>query len=70
MVLLSIVLCTLLVLAILFIAVWLWVFVGIFDQVAALIRIKFEEQVAVWRIESISRITRLEQQRLHDDHKT
>ena len=70
MVFLTIVLCTLLVLAILSIAVWLWVFIGIFDQVAELIRIRIEEQVAVWRIESISRIARIEQQRLHDQHKT
>lgn len=52
------------------IAIWLWLFIGIFEHVAALIRIKVEEQVAVWRIESISRITKLEQQRLHDEHKS
>lgn len=50
------------------IAVWLWMFVDVFAQVAELIRIKIEEQVAVWRIESIARIARLEQQRLHDEH--
>ena len=56
--------------AIIAIAVWLWMFVGILTQIAELIRIKAEEQIAVWRIESISRISRLEQQRLHDEHKT
>lgn len=59
----------LLVIAVVAIAVWLWLFVGIFEQMAALIRIKVEEQVAVWRIESISRISRLEQTRLRDDHR-
>jgi len=50
------------------IAVWLWLFLDIFSPIAELIRIKVEEQVAVWRIESISRIAKLEQQRLRDDH--
>lgn len=61
-------LCFLLVVAIAAIAVWLWMFIGIVDQVTSLIRIKAEEQIAVWKIESISRITRLEQERLHDQH--
>lgn len=52
------------------IAVWLWLFVDIVDQVAALIRIKVAEQVAIWRIESISRIAQAEQQRLRDDHRS
>ena len=56
--------------AIVAIAVWLWLFIDIFTQIAELIRIKVEEQIAVWRLESISRISRLEQQRLHDEHKT
>ncbi len=59
----------LLVIAVVAIAVWLWLFVSIFEQMAALIRIKVEEQVAVWRIESISRISRLEQTRLRDEHR-
>lgn len=58
----------LLVLAIAAIAVWLWLFIGVIDQLTELIRIKAEEQIAVWRIESVSRIARLEQQQLHDDH--
>lgn len=62
-------LCFLLVVAIAAIAVWLWMFIGIVDQVTSLIRIKAEEQIAVWKIESISRITRLEQERLRDQHK-
>lgn len=68
MIALFLILCFLLVLAICAIAVWLWVFVDIFEQVSQLIRIKVEEQIAVWRIESIARIAKLEQQRLHDDH--
>lgn len=56
--------------AIVAIAIWLWLFVDIFAQMAELIRIRVEEQVAVWRIESIARIAKLEQQRLHDEHKT
>lgn len=58
-----------LVLAIAAIAVWLWLFIDIVDQVAALIRIKVEEQVALWRIESISRITQAEQRRVRDEHR-
>lgn len=59
-----------LVFAIAAIAVWLWLFIDIVDQVAALIRIKVEEQVALWRIESISRITQAEQRRMRDEHRT
>lgn len=55
--------------AIVAITIWLWLFVDIFAQMSELIRIKVEEQVAVWRIESIARIAKLEQQRLHDEHK-
>jgi hypothetical protein len=58
-----------LVLAIVAIAVWLWLFIDIVDQVAALIRIKVEEQVALWRIEAIGRIARLEQQQVRDEHR-
>jgi uncharacterized membrane protein YqiK len=57
-----------LVLAVVAIAIWLWLFFDIVDQVAALIRIKVEEQVAVWRIEAISRITQAEQWRIRDEH--
>lgn len=59
-----------LVLATAAIAVWLWLFLDIVDPVAALIRIKVEEQVAIWRIESISRIAQAEQRRVRDDHQT
>lgn len=69
MVFLYIFLCTFLVIAIFAIAAWLWVFVDIFEPIAALIRIRFEEQVAVWKIESIARVAKLEQQRLHDQYK-
>lgn len=50
------------------IAVWLWMFVDVFAPMAELIRIRLEEQIAVWKIESIGRIARLEQQKLRDDH--
>lgn len=63
------ILCLLLVLAVVAIAIWLWLFLDIVDQVAALIRIKVEEQIAVWRIEAIGRIAELEQRRLSDDHR-
>ena len=59
-----------LVIAIVAIAVWLWLFLDIADQVVALIRIKVEEQVAIWRIESISRISQAEQRRIRDEHQT
>lgn len=58
-----------LVLAIAAIAVWLWLFLDIVDQVATLIRIKVEEQVALWRIESVSRIAQAEQRRVRDEHR-
>lgn len=67
---LFVILCVLLVLAVVAIAIWLWLFVDIFDQLAALIRIKVEEQVAVWRIESISRIFQLEQRQARDEHRS
>lgn len=67
---LFVILCVLLVLAVAAIAIWLWLFVDIFDQLAALIRIKAEEQVAVWRIESISRISQLEQRQARDEHRS
>ena len=67
---LFVILSILLVLAVAAIAIWLWLFVDILDQLAALIRIKVEEQVAVWRIESISRISRLEQRQARDEHRS
>ncbi len=70
MVALFVVLSILLVFAVLAIAIWLWLFVDIFDQLAALIRIKAEEQVAVWRIESISRIAQMEQRQARDEHRS
>ncbi len=70
MTILFVLLAIVLVLAIAAIAVWLWLFIDIVDQVAALIRIKVEEQVAIWRIESISRIAQAKQQRLRDDYRS
>jgi biopolymer transport protein ExbB/TolQ len=70
MVALFVMLCVLLVLAVVAIAIWLWLFIDIVDQVAALIRIKVEEHVAVWRIESISRMSQLEQRQARDEHRS
>jgi biopolymer transport protein ExbB/TolQ len=67
---LFVVLAIVLVLAVAAIAVWLWLFIDIVDQVAALIRITVEEQVALWRIESISRIAQAEQRRIRDEHQS
>jgi uncharacterized membrane protein YqiK len=67
---LFILLAVLLVFAVVAIAIWLWFFIDIVDQVAALIRIKVEEQVAIWRIESISRISQAEQCRIRDEHQS
>ncbi len=58
-----------LVIAVAAIAIWLWLFIDIVDQVSALIRIKVEEQVALWRIEAIGRIAELEQRRIRDEHR-
>jgi hypothetical protein len=66
---LFVVLAILLVLAVVAIAVWLWLFIDIVDQVAALIRIKVEEQVALWRIEATGRIAEAEQRRIRDQHR-
>jgi biopolymer transport protein ExbB/TolQ len=66
---LFVVLAVLLVLAVVAIAVWLWLFIDIVAQVAALIRIKVEEQVAIWRIESMGRIAQAEQRRIRDEHQ-
>ncbi len=59
----------LLVLAVVAIAIWLWLLIDIVDQLAVLIRIKVEEQVALWRIESIGRISQMEQRRVRDQHR-
>lgn len=69
MVALLVVLAILLVLAAVAIAIWLWLFIDIVDQVAALVRIKVEEQVAIWRIESIGRIAQAEQRRVREEHR-
>lgn len=63
---LIIVLAIVLVLAVVAIATWMWLFIDIVDQVAALVRMRVEEQVAMWRIESISRIAQAEQRRVGD----
>lgn len=70
MTVLFVLLAIVLVFAIAAIAVWLWLFLDIVDQVAALIRIKVEEQVAIWRIESIGRIAQAEQRRVRDEHQS
>lgn len=67
---LFVLLAILLVLGVVAIAVWLWLFIDIVNQVAALIRIKVEEQVALWRFESISRIAQAEQRRIRDEHQS
>lgn len=69
MTVLFVVLGLLLVLAVVAIAVWLWLFLDIVDQVTALMRIKVEEQVALWRIAAISRIVQLEQRVLREKHR-
>jgi hypothetical protein len=63
------VLCVLLVVAVVAIAVWLWLFLDIVDQAAELIRIKIEEQLALWRIDAISRISQLEQRVMRAQHR-
>lgn len=66
---LFVILCLLLVLAVVAITIWLWLFMDVFDQAAALVRIRVEEQVAMWRIESINRISQTEQRRIRDAHR-
>lgn len=66
---LFVLLAILLVLAVVAIAVWLWLFIDIVYQVSELIRIKVEEQVAIWRIEAIARVAQLEQRQVRDEHR-
>lgn len=66
---LFVLLAILFVLAIVAIAIWLWLFIDVVDHVAALIRIKVEEQVALRRVEAIGRIARAEQRRVRDESR-
>ena len=66
---LVVVLGLLLVLAVVAIAVWLWVFISDRDQVATLVRISIEEQVALWRIQAIRRQAQAEMRRIRDAHR-
>jgi len=65
---LFVILCVLLVLAIAAIAVWLWLFADIIGQVNEIVRIKVDEHIALLKIQSLSRIARAEQERLHTTH--
>jgi hypothetical protein len=58
-----------LLLAVVCIAVWLWLFLDIVDQAVELIRIKVEERLALWRIDAISRIAHMEQRYVRDDSR-
>jgi hypothetical protein len=64
---LSVVLCLLLVLAVAAIAVWMWWSMRAPDQVTEQLRIAFEEQVALWRIQVISRRAQAEMRRIRNE---
>lgn len=66
---LFVVLGLLLVLAVVAIAAWLWMFVSDLDQVTEESRIRFEEQLALWRLQTIRRQAQAEMRRIRDAHR-
>ena len=66
---LVVVLGLLLVLAAAAISVWLWVFISDVYQVTEESRIRFEEHLALWRLQTIRRQAQAEMQRIHDAHR-
>jgi len=69
MVALLVILGIVLLLAIVAIAVWLWLFADILDHAADIVRIETEERMALWRLEAIRRQAESEMQRVRDAHR-
>lgn len=57
-----------LLLAVVAIAIWLWVFGDIVDHATEIARIEVEERLALWRLEAIRRQAEAEMRRVHDAH--
>ncbi|MGC4190534.1 MAG: hypothetical protein QM589_04770 [Thermomicrobiales bacterium] len=55
--------------AVIAIAVWLWLFADIVDHATQIARIEVEERLALWRLEAIRRQAEAEMQRLRDAHR-
>ena len=66
---LVVVLGLLLVLAVVAMAVWLWASASDRDQVGTLIQIRVEEQLALWRLQTIRRQTQAEMRRIRDAYR-
>jgi hypothetical protein len=58
-----------LLLAIVAIAVWLWLFADILGLAAEIARIETEERLAQWRLDAIRRHAQAEMQRVRDAHR-
>lgn len=56
-------------LALVAVGVWLGRSMGVLDQLAAQSQIRFEEQLALWRIQSIRRQAQAEMRRIRDEHR-
>lgn len=58
-----------LLLAVVAIAVWLWLFADVLDHAADIIRIETEERMALWHLQAIRRQAQAEMQRVRDAHR-
>lgn len=69
MVAVFVVLGSVLLLAVIAIAVWLWLFGDILGHAAEIARIENEERMALWRLQAIRRQAQAEMQRVRDSHR-
>lgn len=66
---LLVILGTILLLAVIAIAIWLWLVADILDHAADIVRIETEERMALWRLDAIRRQAEAEMQRVRDTHR-
>jgi hypothetical protein len=66
---LLVILGTILLLAVVAIALWLWLFADIAGHAADIVRIETEERMALWRLDAIRRQAETEMQRVRDAHR-
>ncbi|MGN6484575.1 MAG: hypothetical protein ACTHMX_09230 [Thermomicrobiales bacterium] len=69
MVTLFVILGIILLLAVVAIALWLWLFADILGHGADIVRIETEERMALWRLDAIRRQAETEMQRVRDAHR-
>lgn len=55
--------------AVVAIAVWLWLFADVVGDAAEIARIEMEERMALWRIDAIRRQAEAEMHRVRDAHR-